>query len=58
MVATPCQALALAKMKLNKDKDETEKINQLQLVIGLYCGWALSAEKFSALLEQKRYKGR
>jgi len=56
VVATPCQALALAKMKLNKDKDETEKIKQLQLVIGLYCGWALSVEKFSALLEQKRIK--
>lgn len=56
VVATPCQALALAKMKLNKDKDETEKIKQLQLVIGLYCGWALSVEKFSALLAQKSIK--
>jgi coenzyme F420 hydrogenase subunit beta len=53
VVATPCQALALAKMKLNRDKDETGKIKQLQLVIGLYCGWALSVEKFSALLAQK-----
>ena len=56
VVATPCQALALAKMKLNKDKDETQKINQLQLVIGLYCGWALSADKFSALLAKKNIK--
>jgi coenzyme F420 hydrogenase subunit beta len=50
VVATPCQALALAKMKLDQDKDETKKIKQLQLVIGLYCGWALSEEKFSKLL--------
>lgn len=56
VVATPCQALALAKMKLDKDKDEAKKINQLQLVIGLYCGWAMSAEKFLALLTQKRIK--
>ncbi|HDQ04482.1 MAG TPA: hypothetical protein ENN23_07985 [Deltaproteobacteria bacterium] len=53
VVATPCQALALAKMKLTQEKQETKKVNQLQLVIGLYCGWALSMEKFSALLAQK-----
>ncbi len=56
VVATPCQALALAKMKLDRDKYETGKIKQLQLVIGLYCGWALSMEKFSALLTQKSIK--
>ena len=56
VVATPCQALALAKMKLDRDKYETEKNKQLQLVIGLYCGWALSMEKFSALLAQKSIK--
>ncbi len=52
VVATPCQALALAKMKLQSHKDESGKINQLQLVIGLYCGWALAAEKFMKLLAQ------
>jgi len=56
VVATPCQALALAKMKLNKDRDETSRNNQLQLLIGFYCGWALSAEKFSALLAQRSIK--
>ncbi len=50
VVATPCQALALAKMKLKPVKDDSGKINQLQLVIGLYCGWTLSAEKFTKLL--------
>jgi coenzyme F420 hydrogenase subunit beta len=56
VVATPCQALALAKMKGAKDKDETGKINQLQLVIGLYCGWALSAEKFIQMLARNSIK--
>ncbi len=56
VVATPCQALALAKMKLNRDKEEAPKINHLQFVIGLYCGWVLSAEKFSALLAEKSVK--
>ena len=56
VVATPCQALALAKMKLNQDKDEAKKINQLQFVIGLYCGWALSAEKFSQFLAKNSIK--
>lgn len=52
VVATPCQALALAKVRLQSPKDESGKINQLQLVIGLYCGWVLAAEKFTKLLAQ------
>ena len=52
VVATPCQALALAKMKLKPVKVESGKIDQLKLVIGLYCGWALSAEKFTNLMTQ------
>jgi coenzyme F420 hydrogenase subunit beta len=52
VVATPCQALALAKMKLKPVKNDSGKIGQLQLVIGLYCGWTLSAEKFTKLLTQ------
>ena len=51
VVATPCQALALAKMKLVKE--DTAKIDQLKLVVGLYCGWTLSAEKYTKLLLQK-----
>ena len=53
VVATPCQVLALAKMKLNKTNDFENKINQLKLVIGLYCGWTLSAEKYTKLLLEK-----
>ena len=53
IVATPCQALALAKMRLNKTNESENKINQLKLVIGLYCGWTLSAEKYTKLLVDK-----
>jgi coenzyme F420 hydrogenase subunit beta len=51
IVATPCQALALAKMKLVKE--DTAKIDKLKLVVGLYCGWTLSAEKYTKLLLEK-----
>jgi coenzyme F420 hydrogenase subunit beta len=50
VVATPCQALALAKMTLNRTDENITKINQLKLVIGLYCGWTLSMEKYTKLL--------
>ncbi|KQC09515.1 MAG: hypothetical protein APR62_14100 [Smithella sp. SDB] len=53
VVATPCQALALAKMKLKSLPEDNAKINQLNLVIGLYCGWTLSAEKYTKLLREK-----
>lgn len=52
VVATPCQALALAKMKLKPLKDDNGNIDKLKIVIGLYCGWALSAEKLKVLLLQ------
>jgi coenzyme F420 hydrogenase subunit beta len=52
VVVTPCQALALAKMKFKPRKDDAAGIDKLKLVIGLYCGWTLSAEKFKALLLQ------
>ncbi|HUN54725.1 MAG TPA: Coenzyme F420 hydrogenase/dehydrogenase, beta subunit C-terminal domain [Smithella sp.] len=50
VVATPCQALALAKMRLNATNEYKTKINQLKLVVGLYCGWTLSMEKYTKLL--------
>jgi coenzyme F420 hydrogenase subunit beta len=52
VVATPCQALALAKMKFVGKDDRADKINQLKLVIGLYCGWTLSEEKYKRLLAE------
>lgn len=51
VVATPCQALALAKMRLNRTNEN--KIKQLKLIIGLYCGWTLSAEKYTKLLQER-----
>ena len=51
VVATPCQALALAKMKLVKE--DNPGIDQLKLVVGLYCGWTLSVEKYTKLLLEK-----
>ena len=53
VVATPCQTLALAKMKLKPAKEDAARIKQLQLVIGLYCGWTLSFEKYVRLLLEK-----
>ncbi len=52
VVATACQALALAKMKLKSVKEDRGKIDQLKLVIGLYCGWAFAAQKFNDLMGQ------
>ena len=52
VVATPCQALALAKMKLKAVKEDRGKIAQLKLVIGLYCGWAFDAKEFKELMGQ------
>jgi coenzyme F420 hydrogenase subunit beta len=52
VVATPCQALALAKMKSKSGKDNSGNIDKLKIVIGLYCGWTLSQEKFEVLLLQ------
>jgi len=50
VVTTPCQALALAKMKLVK---KIIPNRSLKLVVGLYCGWTLSAEKYTKLLVEK-----
>ena len=50
VVATPCQALALAKMRLKPLQDDAGHIDKLKIVIGLFCGWTLAQEKFQALL--------
>jgi coenzyme F420 hydrogenase subunit beta len=34
-------------------KKDNPKIDQLKLVVGLYCGWTLSAEKYTKLLVDK-----
>jgi len=61
VVATPCQALALAKMrKWGHDaasyphfREVENGIEKLHLVVGLFCGWALSWQKLAALLKKK-----
>ena len=53
IVATPCQALALAKMRLQTAAEGRGPIDRLQFVVGLFCGWALSWEKLQALLRGK-----
>lgn len=56
VVATPCQALALAKMRTAPDELDKERVEKLKLVVGLFCGWALSWRELKALLEEK-FKG-
>ena len=52
VVATPCQALALAKM--NASKPEGGKgIDKPGLVIGLFCTWALTYPAFAEFLEKE-----
>jgi coenzyme F420 hydrogenase subunit beta len=53
VVATPCQALALAKMRLKPLKNYAERIDQLKLVIGIFCGWALSWRSLVEVLRKK-----
>jgi coenzyme F420 hydrogenase subunit beta len=53
VVATPCQALALAKMRLKPFPAKDSNIGKLKLVIGLFCGWALSWRELRSLLKKK-----
>jgi coenzyme F420 hydrogenase subunit beta len=53
VVATPCQAFALAKMRAQTMKTAEGGIEKLQLVIGLFCGWALSWRELTAVLKDK-----
>ena len=57
VVATPCQALALAKMRLSQFPAKDNSVDKLRLVIGLFCGWALSGRDLKEFLE-KRFSGR
>lgn len=53
VVATPCQALALAKMRLKPKLDSgTNPIDRLKLTIGLFCGFTFSWSKLADLLEK------
>lgn len=52
IVGTPCQALALAKMKTAKLEQENPS-DKLQLVIGLFCTWSLSYCDFAHFVQQE-----
>jgi coenzyme F420 hydrogenase subunit beta len=56
IVATPCQTLALAKMRLYSAKENRGPVDRLRLVIGLFCGWALSWQELRNLLQKKTTK--
>lgn len=53
VVATPCQALAFAKMRSKPFPSKDSHIDKLRLVVGLFCGWALSWRELKGLLQQK-----
>lgn len=53
LVATPCQALALAKMRQKNYSTKFYHIDKANLVIGLFCGWALSWREFRDLIKKK-----
>lgn len=55
IVATPCQTLALAKMKMKPFPKNDSQIDKLHLTIGLFCGWVLSWRGLKELLEQKTH---
>jgi coenzyme F420 hydrogenase subunit beta len=49
-VGTPCQALALAKMRANP-LENGNHIEKLALVVGLFCTWALSYRELLSFLK-------
>jgi coenzyme F420 hydrogenase subunit beta len=51
-VGTPCQVLSLTKMKESK-LEEKNPTDQLELIIGLFCTWALSHPNFNQFLERE-----
>mgnify|MGYP002153786577 CR=1 FL=1 len=52
VVALPCQVLALARMKASKLEKKTP-IDRVDLVIGLFCTWALDYRPFRAFLHER-----
>jgi len=53
IVVTPCQALALAKMRNSHNSRVRENSKKLRLVIGLFCGWAFTSSALKELLAGK-----
>jgi len=51
IVAVPCQVLSLAKMKAAPPLNRVS-IDNVKLIIGLFCTWALSPDKFHRFLRE------
>jgi len=52
VVATPCQAVALAKMRASPLENRNH-IEKLKLVVGLFCTWALRYQDFVDFLRER-----
>jgi coenzyme F420 hydrogenase subunit beta len=52
IVGLPCQVLAVARMKASKLERRTP-IDRVDLVIGLFCTWALDYRPFTAFLKER-----
>ncbi len=52
IVAMPCQTLAISKMKKEPPQNRSN-IDNIKLVIGLFCTWALSPDGFHQFLREK-----
>lgn len=52
VVGLPCQAIALKRMKSSSLEQRTP-VDRVELVIGLFCTWALEYERFNAFLKKK-----
>jgi coenzyme F420 hydrogenase subunit beta len=52
IVGLPCQVLALARMKTSSLEKKTP-IDRVDLVIGLFCTWALDYKPFTAFLHER-----
>jgi coenzyme F420 hydrogenase subunit beta len=50
IVVTPCQAMALAKMRLSPPTQRAS-LDNVKLVIGLFCTWALAYDRFYQFLK-------
>lgn len=50
VVAVPCQAQAMAKMRVNPGPSDKENLGKLKLVVGLFCGWAFDWHRLTSLL--------
>lgn len=52
VIGTPCQTLALARMRV-ASPEICKNMDELKLVVGLFCTWALSYPDFAQFLERE-----